>query len=122
MTPTKSKQLVLVSSLALIAIAVYRQNNDPGTLFRRVWGVGALAVMLSLLADFAPQIAGPFAVVTVLGSLTHGGDQALVNLTGGAQNAAAKVTGGGSNPQGKSATTGPRPDEGTRGPTAPKRP
>lgn len=91
MTPTKSKQVVLVSMLALMAISVYRQKGDPGTLYKRVWGTGVLGVMLSLMADFIPDVAGPFAGLVVLGALTNGGDKAINNLLGGVTGAGAGV-------------------------------
>ena len=47
-----------------------------------MWATGVVGLMLSLLADFAPTIAGPFAILTVLGSLTSGGDKALASLFG----------------------------------------
>lgn len=108
MTPARSKQIVLVSTVALMAIAVYReqQNRDDTGLFKRVWGTGVLAVMLSIMADFAPQVAGPFAGLVVLGSLTHGGDRALVNLTSGASSAAGKVVPAGTTQRGGDPRTG----------------
>lgn len=108
MTPTRSKQIVLVSMLALMVIAVYREKQDRKDvgLFKRIWGTGALGIMLSLLADFAPAVAGPFAGLVVLGALTHGGDQALVNLTNGTAGAVGKVV-----PQGLAT----RPEEGAAG-------
>lgn len=125
MNAQQSKQMVLVSALALIAIAVYRQQGDPGTLFKRVWGTGALTVMLSLVADFAPTVAGPFAVVAVLGALTHGGDSALTNLASGFDAKTAGIAGG---KTAAAAATKPsagvvnHPEEGSRGPKAPAAP
>lgn len=79
---TQSRKLVLVSIALLTVINVYRgtRAREEGQMFRRLWGTGVLGVMLSLLADFAPQIAGPFALLTVLGSFTNGGDEALQQL------------------------------------------
>ena len=84
MSPDASKKLVLVSALALIAIAVFR-GKTSSTVFKRVWGTGVIFVALSMLADFAPSLAGPFAALVVLGSLTNGGDQAIQTLLGGVQ-------------------------------------
>lgn len=94
-----ARKAVLLSAGALLLIAVYRdrQGSDNVNLFKRVWGVSVMALMLAVLADFAPGVAGPFAVLTVLGSLTHGGDAAIQNLLGGLS------TGGG----GLYGTTGP---------------
>jgi hypothetical protein len=95
----QAKQAVLVSMLALIAIAVFR-GKSTSTVFKRIWGTGVLGVALSILADFAPAIAGPFAVLTVLGSLTNGGDTAIQNLLG-------KVPGSSSTGSAPPGVTGP---------------
>lgn len=95
MTPDKvqARKMVLVSAFALAAIAVYRDRQQGAAdTFRALWGVGVLSLLLSLLADFAPTIAGPFAALTVLGSLTHGGsaviDKALGKAAGSSSTAA----------------------------------
>lgn len=93
MSPSKAqaRKLVLIGVLVLAVMAVYRgragytdtTRPDADTLFRRLWGVGVVGLMLTLLADFAPTVAGPFAVLTVLGSATHGGDRILQAAIGG---------------------------------------
>lgn len=90
MNPVTSRRLVLVSLLGLLALATYRGNlsGDQG-LSKRLWGVGMLGLMLSAAADFAPQLAGPFALLVLLGYATSGGEKAITNLLG-------KVSGGGS--------------------------
>lgn len=61
--------MVLVSALLLAVIAVYKdRKRGAGDTFHALWGVGVLSLLLSILADFAPTIAGPFSVLTVLGS------------------------------------------------------
>lgn len=80
----QARKMVLVSVLLLAVIGVYRdrrRENSAGT-FRVFWATGIVGMFLSLLADFVPTIAGPFAVLTVLGSLTNGGEKALENLLG----------------------------------------
>lgn len=79
-----AKRTVLVSAFLLAAIAVYR-NRSAGDSFHALWGVGVVAMALSLLADFAPAVAGPFAALVVLGSLTEKGN----NLIGAALGKAA---------------------------------
>lgn len=75
MTPDKvqARKMVLVGAFMLAALAVYRdrQGSQRDT-FHALWGVGVVSLILSLLADFAPTIAGPFAMLTVLGSLASG--------------------------------------------------
>ena len=85
-SPAAARKAVLLSAFALLGIAVYRENQgqkNQGSLYKRVWGVSVMSMMLAILADFAPAIAGPFALLTVLGSLTNGGDAAIQNLLGG---------------------------------------
>ncbi len=85
MTPDKvqARKMVLVGVVLLAIIAVYKdKHGDEGSTFRTLWGVGVVGMFLSLLADFVPTIAGPFAILVVLGSLTSGGEQALQTLLG----------------------------------------
>lgn len=90
--PAKARRMVLVSVFGLLAIAAYRGrltgSGADVPFAKRVWGVGVVAIILGITADFAPQIAGPFAVLMVVGSLTKGGDQAIQNFLG-------KASGGG---------------------------
>lgn len=77
--------MVLVSTFALLVLSIYRDrssSSSPAGTFRVAWGVGVVGMFLSLLADFVPQIAGPFAALIVLGSLTNGGEQALEKALG----------------------------------------
>ena len=91
MNPAQAKKTVLVSMLILAGIAVYRGSSTGGT-FKRIWGTGVVGVFLSITADFAPSVAGPFAALVVLGSLTTGGDTAIQNLLGGLTKTAAANT------------------------------
>jgi hypothetical protein len=80
-----ARKMVLASMFALLAISVYRskQPQNDVNLYRRVWGTAVLGLFLSIMADFVPTIAGPFAVLTVLGALTNGGDAAIQNALSG---------------------------------------
>ena len=107
--PANSRKLVLVSMLGLLILNVYRGRQADQSLYKRLWGTGVLAFILSVLADFAPTVAGPFGLLVLLGAFTHGGDQALQNALGtlaakvpstgrgpsAAQNVAAKRTASG---------------------------
>ena len=100
----QARQMVLVGTFALAAINVYKiKQGEPGSsAYKRLWGTGVVGVALAMVADFAPQIAGPFAVLIVLGSLTKGGDQIIQEILGG-----------------KFTVAGPTAPPGPRGPTAP---
>lgn len=78
----QARKMVLVSGFALAAIQAYKARSS-GETFKSLWGVGVVMLVLSIAADFAPTVAGPFAVLTVLGSLTHGGDRIISQALGG---------------------------------------
>lgn len=88
----QARKMVLVSLLVLALVTVYKDRartradvasgNVPAGTFRVFWGVGVVGMFLSLLADFLPQIAGPFAGLIVLGSLTNGGEQVIEKALG----------------------------------------
>lgn len=90
--PAQARRLVLISVFAMLAISAYRGKLTSGSggvgFLKRLWGVGVVAIMLGLLADVAPTVAGPFAVLIVVGMLTNGGDKAIQNFLG-------KASGGG---------------------------
>lgn len=92
MNPTQARRLVLISLVGLLGMAAYRGNlsGDRGLSYR-LWGVGMLGTMLSVAADFVPQVAGPFALLVLLGYATSGGDKAIENVLG-------KVSGSGAAP------------------------
>lgn len=89
MNPSKvqARKTVLVSVFVLLLVSVYKQRGSTAaagesSVFRAAWGAGVVGMFLSLLADFVPQIAGPFAGLIVLGSLTNGGEAALAKALG----------------------------------------
>lgn len=89
-SPETSRRMVLVSIVLLLGMGVYK-SSKPGDvgMARRLWGVGMLGLILSAAADFVPTLAGPFALLIVMGYATDGGDKAIENVLG-------KVSGGGS--------------------------
>ncbi len=93
-----ARRTVLISIVALLALNTYkgRLSTQDVTTTKRLWGTGVVGIMLSLLADVAPNVAGPFAALVVLGSLTNGGDKALQNLLGKASGRTIAPTAGSS--------------------------
>ncbi len=82
----QARRYVLVSMIGLLVMAAYKNAKgvsagDAG-LFKRLWGVGVLGLMLSAAADFVPQLAGPFALLVLVGYATEGGDKAIENVLG----------------------------------------
>lgn len=65
MSPTSAKTLVLVTGGLMLAIVGIRHDAiaDP---FRAAWGAGVITLFLSLLADIAPEVAGPAAILVLL--------------------------------------------------------
>lgn len=53
--------------------------DKGGSKFRRVYSTAVVFLMLSLLADFAPQVAGPMSVLIVLGLIITPQGQAALN-------------------------------------------
>jgi len=120
-SPAQAQRYVLISVLGLLVIAAYRGklSDDRESFSKRLWGTGVLAVMLGLVADVAPQVAGPFAILVLAGSVTSGGDKALGNFLGklgknspqgSTGSGGAHVPGGASHPGGP---TGPQGNHGT---------
>lgn len=93
-SPETARRWVLVSMVLLLAMGVYK-GQKPGDvgMAKRLWGIGVLGLMLSAAADFVPQLAGPFAVLVVLGYATSGGDQAIENVLGKVSGNAAQTAG-----------------------------
>lgn len=84
MTPDKvqARKMVLVGVLLLAIIGVYRDRSKEtkqGT-FRVIWATAVVGLFLSLLADFLPTIAGPFALLIVLGLLSKNGEKTFENI------------------------------------------
>lgn len=93
--PDTARRWVLVSMVLLLAMGVYK-GQKPGDvgMAKRLWGIGMLGTMLSIAADFVPQLAGPFALLVVLGYATTGGDKAIENVLGKVSGSGGSSTGG----------------------------
>jgi len=65
MSERSAKTMVLVAGgMMFAAIAIKRgQIADP---FRFAWAAGAITLFLSVLADIAPEVAGPFALLVLM--------------------------------------------------------
>jgi hypothetical protein len=63
--PATARRVVLLSLGTMFAVTTVRhaQGKTSGDTYRRLWATGALALLLSALADFAPDVAGPFALL-----------------------------------------------------------
>lgn len=122
MSPAQAKKIVLLSVLGLLIVATYRGRKGTVPTSTRLWGTGWLAVMLGVGADVAPQVAGPFALLVLVGSLTNGGDKAFSNLlahAGAGTASASQGPPGPHGPVGAPQSPAPSPSQGPPGPQGP---
>lgn len=70
MNPATSRRLVLLSLGTMFAVTTIRDVSGKGgassSTYRRLWATGALTLLLSIVADFAPDVAGPFALLIAM--------------------------------------------------------
>lgn len=95
MSPATAKTIVLVSGGLMFAmIGIKRsQISDP---FKFAWAAGVITLGLSVLADVAPEIAGPFAILTLMAVYwKNKGALGSVLPSGPAQTAASSIAPGG---------------------------
>jgi hypothetical protein len=84
-----SRQLVLVSMVVTGGVIAYdltrgelKGNAAGGSAFRVVWSVSVLFLLLAILADVVPGLAGPFAGLVALAVLVgrSGSVNQIVNV------------------------------------------
>lgn len=71
MEAPQARQLVLVSMFVTGGVVTYDLLQHSGSLgtdqsFRAVWSLALLFLLLALLADTVPELAGPFALLVML--------------------------------------------------------
>lgn len=103
MTSPEATKLVFVGAGVTAAVVVASTRNEEER-FKALWAIGLLTVGLAAVADFAPQLAGPFAVLIAVAAVARHPGALGQRLGFGAAG-------------GRGGTLGPRPDEGTRGPS-----
>lgn len=76
MSPSTGRQMVLVSLIVTAAVVGYdltrgelRGAAAAGEAFRTIWAVSLLFLLLAILADISPELAGPFAGLIALAVL-----------------------------------------------------
>lgn len=102
MTQGEASKLVFVGAGVTAAVVVATTQNEDDR-FKALWAIGLLTIGLAAVADFAPQLAGPFAVLIAV---------AAVARHPGALGARLGFGAGDTRSFGR---LGPRPDEGSRG-------
>jgi len=71
-SPETARKIVVLSALvggAAVIWAGQKQGASAATTYRRVWGLLVLTAGGAVLADFAPQIAGPYMLLVLIGFL-----------------------------------------------------
>lgn len=81
MSPADAKRVVVASLILSVAIIVLGKAGKGDVPKPRLFVAGGLVyLVLGFLADFAPQIAAPFAVLVALGVFLDRGTGALTTL------------------------------------------
>lgn len=65
MSPSSAKTVVLTAGGLMFAAVALKRSTIPDP-FRYAWAAGVITLGLSVLADLAPEIAGPFAILVVM--------------------------------------------------------
>lgn len=86
MDQATARQLVLVSMLLSGGVIMYdllkhRDNLGADASFRAVWSMALLFMLLAIMADTVPELAGPFAGLVALAILI-GRKGALASIVG----------------------------------------
>lgn len=81
MSPNDAKRIVVASMILSIAIIVLGRAGKGQVPKPRLFIAGGLVyLVLGFLADFAPTVAGPFAILVALGIFLDRGTGALTTL------------------------------------------
>lgn len=65
MSPQTAKTMVLLTGALMFAAIGIKRTTIPDP-FRFAWAAGVITLGLSVLADVAPEIAGPLAILVLL--------------------------------------------------------
>lgn len=93
MTPDASKRLVFLAGAGMatyVLIAARGGRKDPERTYKSLWAIGVVTLGLSIVADFAPQVAGPFALLVFLAMAVRNSGQLGTVLQAGAGSAGAR--------------------------------
>ncbi len=66
MNPSSAKTLVFVSGGLLVGLALLSRKGDT---YKRVWAAGLWTTGLAVVADLAPQVIGPFALLVIVAAV-----------------------------------------------------
>lgn len=70
MTSAEATKMVFIGA-GVTAAVVVASTEDEDARFKALWAIGLLSVGLAAVADFAPQLAGPFAVLIAVAAIAR---------------------------------------------------
>lgn len=70
MTSAEATKLVFVGAGVTAAVVVSTTSGEEER-FKALWAIGLLTLGLAAVADFAPQLAGPFAVLIAVAAVAR---------------------------------------------------
>lgn len=73
MDESQANKAVFIAAAVLIAAAFLENHFNPTKfdLYKRLWGIGALSLVLAMTADFVPEVAGPLALLILTAVAVH---------------------------------------------------
>lgn len=72
MSTGQAHNAVMISLVVMLAYGLVTGKGQQIGTYKQVWAIGALGIVLSLVADLSPQIGGPLAVLFALGFIAGG--------------------------------------------------
>lgn len=76
MTERNAQTIVVIVGSILFAYTGLRKllspGERPGDTYRKLWAIAGVTLLLTFLADVAPQIAAPFAILVAIAYITAG--------------------------------------------------
>jgi hypothetical protein len=87
MTTDQAERIVFIAGGAMVVFTLAEHHFNPTTfdLYKQLWGVGALTLVLAITADLVPEVAGPLALLILTAAAVKKGKY-LGLVTKGATN------------------------------------
>lgn len=86
MTSEQASRIVLLSGAGMatfVLVQASRQGRPQEKTFKSLWAIGLVTLGLAIFADFAPEVAGPFALLVLIAMAVRN-TGALGSVIGGA--------------------------------------
>lgn len=72
MNSSQAHSAVALSLVVMLGYGLVSGKGKQIGTYKQVWAIGVLGLLLSLIADFAPQVGGPLAILFGLGFVAGG--------------------------------------------------